>query len=79
VKRTNIVLEDVHYEYLKLRSEQAGKSMSALVRELIEAMLARGMESRRRDPIHTIVGLGRSKGGRKPGSRHDEILYRREK
>ncbi|MBI4584884.1 MAG: hypothetical protein HY717_12795 [Planctomycetes bacterium] len=79
MKRTNLVIEDAQYEYLKLRSEQAGQSMSAIVRELIDAMLRQHLKPSPLDPIHSIIGLGRSKKGRNPGRRHDEILYRKEK
>ena len=77
MKRTNIVLEDAHYEYLKNRSEESGKSMSAILRELIETKISEGHGGPGADPIHSIIGIGRSKRGRRPGARHDELLYRK--
>jgi hypothetical protein len=77
MKRTNIVLGDTQYEFLKERSQQSGKSMSAILRDLIDGLIVR--RSSARDPIRSIVGLGRSKGSRAPGPRHDEILYQRER
>ncbi|HED04154.1 MAG TPA: hypothetical protein ENI60_05245 [Candidatus Fraserbacteria bacterium] len=63
MRRTNIVLEEWQYEYLKERSQQEGVSMSALVRKLI-----------RQDPIFSIVGMFR--GERKDvAERHDDYLY----
>ena len=73
MKRTNIVLEEAQYQYLKDRAEREGKSMSALVRELIEASICASKE----DSIFKIIGMGRGKG-RGAARRHDKILYRKE-
>lgn len=79
MKRTNIVLGDAQYQFLKEQSRQSGKSMSAILRDLIDRMLFRRAASSARDPIRSIIGLGRSKRGRAPGPRHDELLYRKER
>ncbi len=78
MKRTNIVLEEAQYQYLKDRAEREGKSMSALVRELIETSICASKEDMRSDSIFKIIGMGRGKG-RGAARRHDEILYRRER
>jgi hypothetical protein len=77
MKRTNIVLGDAQYQFLKERSQQSGRSMSAILRDLIDGLIVR--RSSGRDPIRSIVGLGRSRGNRAPGPRHDEVLYRKER
>ncbi len=78
MRRANIVLDDIHYEYLKHRSVQLGKSMSAVLRDLIEHDSLKEAKNSRRDPIHSIVAIARSRKGRSPGQRHDELLYRKQ-
>jgi predicted DNA-binding protein len=78
MKRTNLVLEEVQYQYLKDRAEHEGKSISALVRELIEAAICPSEDSFKNDPIFKIVGIARGKG-RGAARHHDEILYRKER
>ena len=75
MRRTTILLKDTHYEYLKNRSEALGKSMCAIVREWIETRISQERTAVDRDPIHSIIGIGRSKKGRRSGPRHDELLY----
>jgi hypothetical protein len=78
MKRTNIVLEEAQYQYLKDRAQREGKSMSALVRELIETSICASKEDIKDDPIFKIIGMGRGRG-RGAARRHDEILYRKER
>ena len=74
MRRTNVVLEEWQYQYLKERAAREGKSMSALLRELIEAAIRPGKGSIQDDPIFEIVGMFR--GGRKDvAEKHDEYLY----
>ena len=74
MKRTNIVLEEWQYQYLKDRAEREGKSISALIRELIEAAMRPVEKGLKDDPIFQIVGMFR--GGRKDvAEKHDEYLY----
>jgi len=75
--RTNIVLEEWHYRFLKDRADKEGKSMSAVVRELIEASTRPDPASVKDDPLFDLVG--RYRGGRPDGAEaHDEIVYARD-
>ncbi|MCL6642247.1 MAG: hypothetical protein K6T71_02840 [Candidatus Bipolaricaulota bacterium] len=76
MKRTNIVLEEAQHQYLKDRAEREGKSMSALIRELIEASICASKEEIKDDPILKIIGIGQGRGHH-VARRHDEILYRK--
>jgi hypothetical protein len=77
MRRTNVVLEEWQYQYLKERAAREGKSLSALLRELIEAAARPSDKSIKDDPIFEIVGMFR--GGREDvAEKHDEYLYRRE-
>ncbi|GBC75921.1 hypothetical protein HRbin07_00113 [bacterium HR07] len=77
MKRVNIVLEEWQYQYLKDRAEREGKSISALVRDLVAILTTPPREGLKSDPIFKIVGI--AKGRRRYVSRHhDEILYRKD-
>ena len=77
MKRTQLQIEESTYEALRRRAYEEGKSISAVVREL----LAEGLGERRRERRLTIddfpfVGSGRTRqGALQPVSeRHDEAL-----
>jgi hypothetical protein len=74
MKRTNIVLEEWQYQYLRDRAARERKSLSALIRDLIRAAAAPPGARAGRDPILSIIGLAPGRGGAR---RHDEVLYRR--
>jgi len=74
MRRTNIVLEEWQYEYLKEQSQQEGVSMSALVRNLIRAEATSNDRWIKQDPIFSIVGMFRG-GGKNVAERHDDYLY----
>jgi plasmid stability protein len=76
MRRTNVVLEEWQYQYLKERAAREGKSLSALIRELIEAAV-RPEGNIKDDPIFEIVGMAEGTG-RDIARRHDEILYRKD-
>ncbi len=79
MKRTNIVLEEAQYQYLKGRAEREGKSMSALIRELIEAVMRPQPRSAKDDPIFGIVGMFKGKKSKRDiCQQHDEIIYRKD-
>lgn len=79
MKRANIVLEEWQHQYLKDRAEREGQSISALIRELIEATMRPCKEDIKSDPIFQIVGMSRGKRGKQDiCQRHDEIIYRRD-
>ena len=78
MKRTNIVLEEWQYQYLKDRARREEKSISSIIRELITWDAAPFMKGRKRNPIFDIVGLARGRG-KGAARRHDEILYARKK
>ncbi len=73
--RTQILLDDWQYEVLKSRSEREGRSLSSLVREILEDGL--GKKSRSRDPLERIEGVADEAADY--GRRHDEPLYRKKR
>ncbi len=68
--RTQITLEDKHYEFLKEISTKEKKSMSRILREIIE------LYSEKKDifSITSIAGIGEDP--EVDGSDHDRWIYR---
>lgn len=54
--RTQIILEDWQYRILRARAEQEGRSMSSLVRELLDRTLVQPPQGKHR--IEQIEGIG---------------------
>lgn len=71
MQRTQIMLEDWQYEALKAQAERQGRSMSELLREMLDASL--GKEPSRTPGLKDIRGIGADRKG--SGRRHDEFLY----
>lgn len=47
-RRTQILLDDERYELLRRRAEETGASISSLIREAVDRMLAGDVEARQR-------------------------------
>jgi len=76
MKQTNINLNEWQYQQLKDLAESEGKSISQIIRELIDERLKLGEAEIERDTIFDIIGLGRGEGVR-IAREHDKILYRK--
>ena len=74
MKRTNIVLEEWQYQYLRDRAARERKSLSALIRDLVQISATPTRTRAGRDSVLSIIGIGPGRGSAR---RHDEILYRR--
>ena len=73
MQRTQILLDDWQYEALKAQAARQGRSMSELMREMLDSFLGKAPE--RGPKLDDIRGIG---GDRKAsGRRHDEFLYGR--
>jgi hypothetical protein len=68
--RTQLLIEDWQYEYLKSISEEQGKSISEIVREIIAAFIEEGTSG---ESLSAICGLGEDSEGY--GRDHDRLLY----
>ncbi len=79
--RTQLILEDEHYTYLKETANRRGVSISSLVREMVEMYQ---VEQRHRpgavreDPMMAIAGDFEG-SGEAVGRNAEEILYGRPK
>ncbi len=74
--RTQILLDDWQHEALKAWAERDGRSISALVREMLRGHLSEA-PGRRSLSLSDIEGIGADAGA--SGREHDRILYRRDK
>jgi hypothetical protein len=72
--RTQISLEKWQYQMLLELSRTTRKSLSAIVRDLVDEKLRKTVSSRKRDSLHGIVGLS-SGNGASVAKKHDEYLY----
>lgn len=73
MRQTNISLEEWQYQQLKELAAREGKSISHLIRELIEEKLGLKEDEVEKDPIFEIVGMGRGEG---TGVAREHDLYR---
>lgn len=78
--RTQLQLERRQYEQLKRLAYERNRSLSAVVRDLLDQALGTGeqMSSVVREVRLALVGAGRDVGGRRDvARRHDDYLYGR--
>jgi len=71
MQRTQILLDDWQYEALKARAQREGRSMSALLRQILAAHL--GKSSARAPRLADIRAVGKDRTAR--GRDHDRFLY----
>ena len=69
MRRTQIILEDWQYENLKTISQEKGKSISAVVREMVTTCIEEGSP---RATLDSICALGEDPTGY--GKDHDKLL-----
>jgi plasmid stability protein len=73
MQRTQILLDDWQYEALKAQAQRQGRSMSELLREMLDSALARDQARGRKPALADMRGIGRDRSAR--GRHHDEFLY----
>ncbi|WP_287963481.1 ribbon-helix-helix protein, CopG family [Alcanivorax sp.] len=71
--RTQIQLEERQYRYLKAKARRSGKSISALLRELVDDQI-REQDKRGNDSLLEIVGMAEGPAD-STARRHDDYLY----
>jgi hypothetical protein len=72
--RAQILLTPRQHQYLKGRSEREGNSVSAIVRELIQAEMESRRQAVKDDPFWDIVGMVAG-GDPDAGVEHDHYVY----
>ena len=71
MQRTQLLLDDWQYQALKARAQREGRSMSELLRQMLDVQLARS--GPRAPRLDTIRGVGSDRVAR--GREHDRFLY----
>jgi len=74
MRQTNISLEEWQYDHVTELVEREGKSISQIIRELIDALSELGESEIKKDPIFEIIAMGRGEGG-SVARGHGDILY----
>ena len=74
--RTQLYLDELHYQYLLHRSQNERKSMASVVREILDKLIY--SESKKTsDSIYKLIGLGGS-GKRDIALNHDSYIYNKD-
>ena len=73
--RTQIYLEEAHYQLLQSRARREGKSMAAVIRGMLDAHLGRGTKSR--DAFSQVIGIGKGDGSA-VAENYENYLYAEE-
>ena len=72
--RTQIYLEDSQYELLRARARREGKSLAAVIREILDAFLGQGAGPRDSDEFRSVIGIGAGDGAR-VAENYEDYLY----
>lgn len=72
--RTQVYLDDRHYEILRTRAKRESKSLAALIREILDEHLSRAPIRGRRDPLAEVIGLGEGDGSA-VAENYEDYLY----
>jgi hypothetical protein len=70
--RAQVLLYEHHYSFLKTESERQGKTISGLLREIIDNYLQN--QAREDDPLWDLIGMAEGEG-KAIGREHDKYLY----
>ena len=74
IHRTQVYLENSQYELLRSRAWREGKSMAAVIREILDVHLSGKAATARRDPLHSAVGIGEGDGSA-VAENYEDFLY----
>ncbi len=73
--RTQVLLEDWHYAYLKNAAERDGRSLSEILRGILSEYIGKCSANRKR--LEDIAGIGADE--EVSGREHDRWLYQKTK
>ncbi len=62
VHRTQIYLEEGHYQMLRSIARRKGKSLAAVLRDIIDCYLQPSSATADSDPFHRVIGIGKGDG-----------------
>jgi len=73
--RTQILLDAAQYRWLTAQARRQRKSVSQLLRELVDARRSVSVRGRQADPLFKLAGLGRHETAADVAAAHDRYLY----
>lgn len=76
--RTQISLEESQYNTLRQYSQKSNRSISSIIRELLDTHLPAEIANDNATPLKSLKGIVSGKGKTK-GKDHNDILYTHEK
>lgn len=77
MRRTQVTIDEATYTRLRKRAHREGRSIAAVIREMLRRGVGDGAERRARAVRWTSAGVGRSGHGR-ISEEHDEVLASKE-
>jgi len=72
--RTQIYLEDGQYEMLRTQARREGKSLAAVIREILSEYLGGGQRRPSTDDFNAVIGIGAGDGSR-VAENYEDYLY----
>lgn len=72
--RTQIYLEDGQYEMLRAQARREGKSLAAVIREILSEYLGGGQRRPSTDDFNAVIGIGEGDGSR-VAENYEDYLY----
>ena len=72
--RTQILLEESQHRWLIVQARRQQKSLSQVLRELVDAQRTKFIRKRHDDPLFRLVGMGPDRV-RDVAEQHDRYLY----
>lgn len=74
IHRTQIYLEKTQYQLLQARARREGRSMAALIRNILDEHLTGKASNPRQDPLRRAIGMGKGDGSA-VAENCDDFLY----
>ncbi len=71
--RTQIYLDEGQYQLLRARARRQGKSLAAIIREIIDEYLDTGKRAKG-DPLAAVIGIGEGDGSA-VAENYEDYLY----
>jgi hypothetical protein len=76
--RTQIYLDEGQYEMLRSRARREGKSLAAIIRDILDAYLSSARMPVAEDPFRRVIGVGMGDGSA-VAENYEDYLYGEEK
>jgi hypothetical protein len=72
--RTQVYLEESHYQLLRSLARRQGKSLAAVIRGILDAHFRGSTATGAQDPFRRVIGIGRGDGSA-VAEHYEDYLY----